>query len=233
MSRNIERGLLLIVTAILLASGTSVGQETKKYDYKDFTKVEASSGMHVKITGSDNYSVEVKISERDLKHFEVEKHGQTLEFKMKGWFQHRRDDIYITITMPKLSAISLSGGAMGQIDMDNSSAAFYGDVSGGAKLKGKLKCADVSLELSGGSWTSLTGSGRDLKVDGSGGATFNLKDFAVKNVSAELSGGSHAELNMNGKLNTDQSGGSHITYYGTAIMGRTDLSGGASVSKGE
>jgi hypothetical protein len=38
---------------------------------------------------------------------------------------------------------------------------------------------------------------------------------------------------MNGRLNADQSGGSSVVYYGNATMGTTDLSGGASVSKGE
>ncbi|MCU7497318.1 MAG: DUF2807 domain-containing protein [Ignavibacteria bacterium] len=233
MKRNLFRSLALLVPVLFLACSLLCAQEIRKFDFKNFNRVEASSGMHVQITQSGNYSVEVKASDRDLKQLLVEQHGNKLEFKLKGWFHHLNDEIYIKITMPKLNYISLSGGSMGNISMDNSSENFEADLSGGAKLKGNLKCADASFELSGGSWMNVSGSGKNLKVDGSGGSQFKLKDFAVGNVNSELSGGSYAEVRMNGKLNADQSGGSRTVYYGNASMGRSDLSGGSSVSKGE
>jgi hypothetical protein len=89
------------------------------------------------------------------------------------------------------------------------------------------------LELSGGSWVEISGNGKNLSVDGSGGSNFKLKNFSVENVNAELSGGSQVVITMNGELNTDQSGGSHLTYYGKASIGNTDFSGGSGVSKGD
>lgn len=233
MRRNFVKILYLSLPVLFLAFSFASAQETRKFDYKDFNTVEAGYGMHVQITQASNYSIEVKASKRDFEHLKVEKHGGTLSFTMKGWFNHRQDDITITITMPKLTGISLSGGSKGIITMSNPSDNFEGELSGGAKLKGTLKCANASFELSGGSWVSLQGNGNNLKVDGSGGSSFKLKDFKVNNVNTELSGGSEAEVNMNGRLNADQSGGSRVVYYGNATMGTTDLSGGASVSKGE
>lgn len=233
MRRNFVKALYLSLPAIFLAFSLVSAQETRKFDYKDFSKVEVGYGMHVHITQGSNYSVEVKASDRDFDHLKVERHGNTLEFTMKGWFIHRQDDIYITITMPKLTSMKLSGGSLAVITMENPSDNFEAGLSGGSKLKGTLKCANASFDLSGGAWVSLQGSGNNLEVDGSGGSTFKLKEFMVKNVNSELSGGSEAEVNMNGKLNTDQSGGSRVVYYGNASMGKTDLSGGASVTKGE
>lgn len=233
MKRNIVKVLFLSTLLIFPAYRSVQGQETRKYDFKDFSKVEVSHGMHVKITQSDNYSIEVKASERDFKHLEVDKDGQTLEFTMDHFYNHRQDDIYINITMPKLAALNLSGGSMGQIAMSSGSDNFSSHLSGGSKLKGKIDCGRISIGLSGGSWVGLTGTGGNMKIDGSGGSIFKLKDLAVKNVDAELSGGSQAEINMNGKLNTDQSGGSKITYYGNAVMGDTDFSGGSSVTSGQ
>ncbi|MGE5431940.1 MAG: head GIN domain-containing protein [Syntrophomonadaceae bacterium] len=233
MRRIFVKTMLFSLPVIFMAFSLVSAQETRKFDYRDFTKVKAGYGMHVQITQADNYSIEVKASKRDFEHLKVEEHGNTLNFTMKGWFTHRQDDIYITITMPKLSYISLSGGSMGIIKMENTSDNFSADLSGGAKMKGTLKCANASFDLSGGAWVNLSGSGNNLSLDGSGGSTFKLKDFTVQNVNTELSGGSEAEVNMNGKLDTDQSGGSRVTYYGSATMGKTDLSGGASVTKGE
>ncbi|HEX2867009.1 MAG TPA: head GIN domain-containing protein [Ignavibacteriales bacterium] len=233
MRRNLLKGLYLSMTVMFLAFSLISAQETRKFDYKDFNKVEAGYGMHVQITQGNNYSVEVKASKRDFEHLKVDKHGRTLEFTMKGWFTRRQDEITINITMPKLTAMQLSGGSKGMITMDNTSDNFKAELSGGAKLKGRLKCANASFDLSGGSWVSLEGTGKNLSVDGSGGSSFKLKDFKVTNVNSELSGGSEAEVNMNGKLNADQSGGSRIIYYGNATLGRTDMSGGSSVTKGE
>jgi hypothetical protein len=233
MRRNFLKALCLSIPALFLAFSLISAQETRNFVYKDFSKVEVGYGMHVQVTQSGSYSVEVKASERDFDHLKVDKHGNSLDFTMKGWFNHRQDDIYITITMPKLTAMDLSGGSMGIITMENPSDNFEAGLSGGSKLKGTLKCANTSFGLSGGSWVYLKGSGNNLEIDGSGGSTFKLKEFAVKNVNSELSGGSEAEVNMNGKLNTDQSGGSRVVYYGNAAMGKTDLSGGASVNKGE
>lgn len=233
MRRNLLKALYLTVPVLFLAFSLTRAQEKRNFDYKDFNKVEAGYGMHVQITQGSSYSVEVKASKRDFEHFKAEKHGNTLSFTMKGWFTRRQDDITINITMPKLTYLDLSGGARGMITMDIPSDNFSADVSGGAKLKGTLKCANASFDLSGGAWISLQGTGNNLSLDGSGGCSFKLKDFKVNNVNSELSGGSEAEVYMNGKLNADQSGGSRIIYYGNATIGRTDMSGGSSVTKGE
>lgn len=233
MRRNLLKALYLSIPVLFLAFSLVSAQETRKFDYKDFNKVEVGYGMQVQITQSNNYSVEVKASDRDFEHLKVEKHGRTLNFTIKGWFTQRQDEITINITMPKLTAIKLSGGSKGIITMDNASDKFEAGLSGGAKLKGTLNCANASFDLSGGSWVSLSGKGNNLSVDGSGGSSFKLKDFKVTNVNSELSGGSEAEVYMNGKLNADQSGGSRIIYYGNATLGRTDMSGGSSVTKGE
>jgi hypothetical protein len=63
---------------------------------------------------------------------------------------------------------------------------------------------------------------------------FDLRDFSVGNVESDLSGGSRSyNITMDGMLNTSQSGGSQIVFYGTAKIGRTSFSGGSGVTKGD
>ena len=219
---------------ILMFSSSAFAQsQTKNYDYKDFTKVEAGWGMELKITQSDNYSIEVKADEKDFEYLKVEKDGSSLKFYIDKDSYRKRSDINITIKMPSLTGLELSGGAEANIDMNISSKEFECGLSGGAELNGKLKCGDISIGSSGGGTTRLSGSGNNLKIDGSGGSQFKLKNFSVKDVNSELSGGSELTVTMNGNLSASQSGGSKIVYYGKANSVDSHSSGGSSVSKGD
>jgi hypothetical protein len=209
------------------------GQTTKNYDFKDFESVSVGYGMRVNISQSDSYSIKVEADERDFKYLRVEKVGSGLEFYIDKNGYHRRDEINIDITMPSLTDINLSGGSIGKIRMDVHSKNFDCDLSGGSILKGSLNCADIDIDLSGGSQLTLDGSGRDVEIDGSGGAIFHLGDFSVKDADISLSGGSIVSINMNGTLNASQSGGSQITYYGSAKIGNTSFSGGSGIRKGD
>lgn len=229
--------LLLSLFVLLLASSSFAGEKTKSYDIKNFSGVSVGSGMHVVVTQSENYSITITGDERDFKDLMVEKKGNSLHIYYDrsgwGWFgHHRRGDVEIEIKVPELTSIDLSGGAEGDISMNVSGKSFSAETSGGAELRGKLTCGNLNVGTSGGSKVELSGSGNNLSADGSGGSKIKLKDFAVKNVSAELSGGCTAWINMDGTLNSDQSGGSRIYYYGNVSLGNTSFSGGAGVSRG-
>jgi len=223
----------IIFTLILITSAAFAGEVTKNYDYKDFQKVSVGYGMGVDISQSNSYSIEVKADEKDFEFLKVEKDGDELKFYIDKRNYHREDEINIKITMPALTGINLSGGSIGNLSMDVSSNNFNCGLSGGSILKGTLKCADIEIDLSGGSQITLEGKGVNAEINGSGGAIFHLKDFTVKNADISLSGGSKVAINMNGTLNASQSGGSQITYYGNGDIGNTSFSGGSGISKGD
>lgn len=222
---------LSLLPVIFLFSLKSYAEEiTKKYDYKDFDRIATSYGMHIKVTQSDSYSIEVKADERDFRYFKAEQDGDKVSFYIDKNNYRKKDDIYITVTMPKLTELKLSGGSIADIKMDIKED-FAAKMSGGSGLGGNLKCGNVSFDLSGGSHTDLNGSGKSLEADGSGGSTFKLSRFAVNEADLDLSGGSEAEVKVNGKLSTTQSGGSRVKYSGNTIVEKTNLSGGSKVIK--
>ena len=208
--------LIIALLILMFCSSLFAQSQTKNYDYKNFTKVEAGWGMQLTITQSDDYSIVVNADERDFKYLKVEKDGSSLKFYIDKNSYRKRSDINITIKMPALTELELSGGAEANIDMNISSKEFECELSGGAELNGNLKCGNVSLGSSGGGTTKLSGSGGNLNADGSGGSEFKLKDFSVNDVNSELSGGSELTVTMNGNLTASQSGGSKIVYYGNA-----------------
>jgi hypothetical protein len=226
--------LSFLFFSFLIIYGISFGNElTKKYDFKDFTEVNVSHGMNVSITQSDSYSVEVTAEQEDLDNIKIEKDGDALTFSVLKERYSFKEDVKITIKMPSLTAIHLSGGSVGNLTMDVSDKSFSTGLSGGSELKGELKCSNINFRLSGGSEITLKGKGSDAEISGSGSSTFNLKEFSVRNVNSHLSGGSNAEITMNGMLNTMQSGGSNIVYYGEVDLENTMFSGGSGVEKGE
>ena len=76
-----------------------------------------------------------------------------------------------------------------------------------------------------------TGQAVDLTALCSGGATLHLPDFKVNNANVNLSGGSQATINLDGRLDANLSGGARLFYVGNPTLGTINTSGGASISK--
>jgi hypothetical protein len=233
MSKKTTHFVALLFVSLFAAIPVLGAPEIREFNFTGFTGVSVGSGMNVEITQGQNYRVSVRAEPAELERLRVEKRGDALQFSMGlsgSWRRQGRVDI--TITMPRLTDLSVSGGAQATVTMDIASDRFRADVSGGGGLKGHLRAGDVDLNLSGGSEVTLEGNGGDISVDGSGGAELHARDFAVRNVRANLSGGSEMTVTMEGELEGHLSGGSEIVYYGNASLGRTDFSGGSSIRRG-
>jgi hypothetical protein len=224
--------LFIVLFTFFFSVASFAGDVTRNFNNKDFTEVNICCGMKLRVVKADNFSVKVTAEQKDFEVITVEQHGKSLRIYINRNNYRLRTDIRIEISMPDLRSLDLSGGAMANVNM-STSGNFEADLSGGAVLKGNLECRNTSLSLSGGSKVDLKGSGGNIELDGSGGSTFNLRDFSVGNVESDLSGGSDLTITMDGMLNTSQSGGSQIVFYGTAKIGRTSFSGGSGVTKGD
>jgi hypothetical protein len=231
-----KRLLLFVLTAaalVVFLNDHISAQVKKKFDFSDFSKVSAGWGMYVNVSQGSEYNIEVEADSRDLEVLKVEKKKNTLKFFIDKSNYRKHGDININIKMPVLTDLKLSGGSHGIINMNIASKDFEADLSGGAELKGELQCGDISFECSGGSTVTLKGKANNLSARGSGGSEYDLKNFPVKDVNADLSGGSNLTVTSNGTINSDQDGGSEIVYYGNAKIGKTDFSGGSGITRGE
>ncbi len=152
--------------------------------------------------------------------------------------------------MPDIDKVELSGGAKVEINGFDSSNDLPIKLSGGSHLSGSTSAGDVNLSLSGGSHVTLSGSVDNLTanlsggshvtlsgsadsidIKGSGGSHFNLQDYSVRDADINLSGGSFADVNVNGTLNVDISGSSEVTYIGEPTMGKTDVAWDSDLAK--
>jgi len=214
---------VVVVAAVLAAAfflgawhpfGQVVGSEnlvTQEKFFSDFSVVEVESGFEVEITQSSSYSIKITADDNMFDYIEISQTGDTLTIGLKLGYSYRDVTLITKITMPDLYELKLSGGAH-------------------CTAKGFTSSHDFVLDLSGGSHIDeLEGAADDLTISGSGGSHLDLSDFPVHDATVTLSGGSHATVNLDGRLDGDLSGGSHLKYVGNPATVDVNTSGGSTV----
>lgn len=91
---------------------------------------------------------------------------------------------------------------------------------------------DADFALSGASSLTLEGRAGDLALDASGASHVDLEGFPVHDVDLQLSGTSHATVPLDGRLDGNVSGASHLIYVGKPTVGELNTSGGSTVTAG-
>lgn len=179
--------------------------------FSDFTAIDAGWGFEVTITKSDTYSVSITVDDNMIDNIQVSKSGSTLNIDLKPG-SYNRVTLKANINLPLLRELQLSGGSHGFVNGFDVPPYYSGD---------------FILGLSGGSHAEMEGSANKISVEASGGSHLDLTDFPVHNAYLDLSGGSHATINIDGRLDADLSGGSQLYYIGEPTLGDIDISGGS------
>ena len=206
---------------------------TEDKDFTDFTIVDVGSGFEVEITQSSSYSISITADDNVIDNIETSKTGDTLTIHLKWGFIVRSTTLRAEIRMPDLYELKFSGGTHGTVEGFTSTHEFAVDLSGGSRLSGNFTTSgDAQFALSGGSHlTGLDGAANKLLISASGGSDLELSDFPVHDTTVNLSGGSSATINLDGRLDGDLSGGSHLKYVGNPTAVTTNTSGGSTIEK--
>jgi hypothetical protein len=231
--RDSMKRIVVVLACLFAVPATSAFAETRTLAFRDFSEIGVGGGLRVSLTQGQAYSVEATGDSADLDRLNVKQNRDLLEFSVQSnWLGGIRGGrIDLKISVPMLRKLSLSGGArcdLNPFTVEN----FSVNLSGGSQLEGQLKSGDMDFNLSGGSRIELSGAGMRLKLEGSGGSRLEARNLSVTDLSASLSGGSWAVVNMSGELGAQLSGGSRVTYYGNAVLGSIGASGGSRVQKG-
>jgi hypothetical protein len=212
-------------------SETSGGSGVRQFTYTGFTVVETGYGIDVKIVQSQSYSVALFADPQIIDRIEIESAGRTLKIGMRWGFPMFRlpwkGRARVEIGMPSLEGLGASGGSHLDVNMDAGTGSIFARLSGGSSCAGNIRCGDLEITASGGSSAELVGDCRLLRVNGSGGSVYRLAGLSVRELDAQLSGGSSAETSVSETVSLRASGGSHVVYHGEALVGRQSLSGGS------
>ena len=99
-------------------------------------------------------------------------------------------------------------------------------------MKGKLEVKTLSVDLSGASDITITGTASQLSVEASGASDFKGFDLVTETCDARASGASDIKITVNKELSAHASGASDVRYKGSGVIRDLKSSGSSSVSKG-
>lgn len=225
--------------------------DTREYDNTGFDRVEVSSPIRVDLTRADTFRVSITANENIFNYIEVTQNGSILRVRLKPFFSFHNITTNVTITMPNLRALTLSGASSGEvagfrstgsIDLEVSGASRLDivsleaqelgiKVSGASRATGTVKASDANFELSGASRLEVDGSADGASMEGSGASSFQMANFYMLVATINLSGASNGNVEVNGRLDLELSGASHLTVGGDPILGNIQISGASSLSR--
>ena len=215
---------LMVVLAIWMrvvapaAPALSGERASRTFDHANFDSIEVSGEWQVTIERGDAWRVAVDAPAEIVDDLGVEQDGDRLELKIDGgsWFGgfgRSNDGPAVTITMPALESIVLSGAS--QVSF----AGFEGD--------------RLSIASSGASEVRATASRFDvLSLQISGAGNTDLGGISVTNADVSVSGAANVTLNMaGGRLTGDMSGAGNLAYRGAVTEQSIDTSGFVNVHR--
>jgi hypothetical protein len=156
MKKSIVFLISLLILAVLFSTGCSAILRTtgagkiaeKTYDFSNFTGVSISDALQFDIKQADTYSVVVSTHENVFEHLDMHQSGDTLVIGMK-FFPFNTSGIIVTITMPQLSTLTVSGACDGTATGFDSTNDLEINVSGASDLNTDLKAGKTKLDISG------------------------------------------------------------------------------------
>lgn len=211
-------------------STTVFAQDKRTFNVSGFDKLDMGSAFIITVTQASDYKVDVSGGEQDLKDLVVKVSNGKLSVgypnNWGGW--KNRKEVYVTVTMPKLTGVDFSGASKAKVTGFSSDKMDI-DVSGASQATFEINAKSLSLDCSGASGLTITGSGQSLNADISGASSVNAYDFKVTTANIDASGASGAKVNVSSKIVAEASGASNVRYKGGASSVVANTSGAGSV----
>lgn len=204
-----------------------------EYEFTDFTNISVSSAFTVYISRSKSYYIRITANENLLDYLYVYQRGNTLYIGLKRG-RYKNVTCEAIIDLPSLFGLELSGASQGNISCCpkfSTSNPLKLRLSGASRVSGNIEAGDCNFSLSGASRVELDGSAKNANINASGASKVDLSEFSINDAKVTLSGASNATLSLDGKLDANLSGASHLEYIGEPTLGRIKTSGGSIVSE--
>jgi hypothetical protein len=236
MKTNIKLKLFVMAAAIIALSGCRDFHRvegnnhpvTENRNVSGFTEVNLSSDFQVMIKYDSVFNVRVEAEENLLPYIETEMGGEVLHLGVKG--NHNLKPHYpvkITVYMPELSAVRLSGS--GSVVCDTfSMQQIVTDISGSGKITLGLHANKLYTDISGSGELNLAGTANeaDLTISGSGDVyALPLQTHSCK---TDISGSGNIYVTVTNSLDVHISGSGNVYYSGSPAI-HSSISGSGKV----
>jgi len=231
-----------VAGSIALAMTGGAMAESRDFELTGFEQVDINTGIHATVTLGDSFSVRAESSNKELlDKLEVTVDGgklsasvdQTfLDFIFNGGVVGQllgANELKLTITLPKLSAVSVSSAA--DVEVIGAKGDLNLDVSSGAELAiAGAALGNVRLDISSGSDAALSGTCDAIAISASSGSDLKAGDLKCATVTVEASSGSDVAVFASKSIKVDASSGSDVKVSGNPPQTAIDSSSGADIS---
>lgn len=171
--KNSTRALFALI-AITLSScfemqdSGPMQEQAKEFTVTDFNRLEISNDFDVTIVQGNSYSIKANGDRRNIDDLILRRYDNTLRIKYDndGHAENRQYKTYLSITMPSLNGVLLSGAAVTRIS--GATKDFDATLSGASELMAfDFETETVTIEVSGASHAEVFATQR-LKANASG-----------------------------------------------------------------
>jgi hypothetical protein len=212
-----------------VGSGTVV---TRTPQVGAFERLEVGSAFDVTVTLGDAPAVVVRADDNFADRLDVGVTDGTLHIGLTEGTEAAQATLEADVTAVSLSEIGASGDASIHLADELTGEELSVTMSGASHLDASVALDHGTLELSGASVATLTGSAQDLSASGSGASRLALQGLSVSALDVTLSGASSAQVTAEDELSYDLSGASSLQYAGSPTLTHQSITGGSSVNEG-
>ncbi len=238
-----KRTIAVVLVAVLLVSGFAVGcasepvdgsgkLATVESDITGFDSLEALGGISVNVSQSGSFKITITTDDNLLQYVDVSRKDSRLVMRLTR--KVAPTSMEVTVTMPELLGVKLSGASRVIADGFSSSEDFSAEVRDSSTLEmdgitageatfdigeaslvaGEIAADAVDLVISGASMAVLSGSATDVRIDAWGASVTALRNLEAQNANVLLRLASRAEVNAATTLDAVLTEASTLGYVG-------------------
>ena len=183
---------------------------TESRDLDEFKGIDVGGVFQVEVTAGKDYGVVVEADDNLLQYVKTEVSGGVLRISSTERLKSSTP-LRIRVSAPDIESIEGSGACKISV--------------------AELKSSELRVDTSGASKVNLAGEAASLTIGVSGASNVNAENLKAENATVDASGASKVEVFVTGRLVSEASGASKISYAGNPTSVTKDTSGAAKVSQ--
>jgi len=184
-----------------------------------FRAIEMSGVGKLRVEKGNQPRIELRLDSNLLPHYLAESRGGVLRLGFEqGFAVGRVTDLEVTVTMPDLDALFLSGATEANLGDRFVGRELAIDVSGAGSVRGSVDYEILRTGISGAGSAELRGKATQLRIVISGAGSFDGKNLASSGASAEVSGTGRALVKVEKRLDVNLSGAASVRYWGDPLV---------------
>lgn len=229
---------VLLVTVALLPACAKVGSSLngsgkivdQDIDVTDFNSVNAKGQFQLKIAQADESRVTLSTDDNLVSRVIIVLDRKTLKLSIEAPSTFFPTSLTITIAMPQLIGLNLSGGASATLSGFKSPHPFSLFMADKSTLDGDIDAGSINFNLSGTSTAVLKGGAASMDLTAIDTSKLDLSSFTLLRAKVNLDQSSEAIVNVSGQFDVTLNNKSKIFFLGNPIFTNTYVANGSSMS---